>query len=253
MDGLSNQCPIFADDNNTKKNVMLKTKVLLVEDDKSLSATIKNRLEEMPRGYHVLQACQGEEGIRLWNEHHPHIIVTDLNMPIMNGWEMVQHIRTTDSQTPILIISALRTENYVVEGMAIGADNYLKKPFTMAELESYINALLRRTNGGGARMEDFGHRLGIFNFIPSKGILTNTLTEETVHLGVMPSKVLDILAANCNHVVEKKIILQQVWGNEWSGSNLNNIIMQLRGLLKADAAIVIETYRNIGCQLTVKT
>lgn len=231
---------------------MQKTNVLLVEDDKSLSATIKKSLEEMPRGYNVLQAFQGKEGIRLWKEQHPHIIVTDVNMPIMNGCEMVQHIRSTDKLTPILIVSALRTENYVVKGIAIGADNYLKKPFTMPELESHINALLRRTNGGCIRMEDSGHRLGIFNFIPSKGMLSNTLTGETEHLGAIPSKVLDILASNRNLVVEKKTILQQVWGNDWSGSNLNNIILQLRGLLKADATIVIETFRNIGCQLTVR-
>ncbi|MBQ8520085.1 MAG: response regulator transcription factor [Bacteroides sp.] len=231
---------------------MMRTKVLLVEDDESLSTAIKSRLEEMSDTYQVFQAFHGMEGIDLWKEHHPHIIVADVDMPVMDGWEMVQHIRATDSDTPILFTSILRTQGDVVKGITIGADNYLKKPFTITELDIYIKALLRRTSGAGVRVEDYGREIGIFRFTPGKGVLTDTRTGNTEHLGSLPAKVLDILTAHPNVVVEKKTILMQVWGNEWSGGSLGNIILQLRGLLKADARVAIETFRNVGYQLIVK-
>ena len=231
--------------------IMQRIKILLVEDDEMLSSVIKSRMEEINARYHVLQAFHGKEGIRLWREQQPHIIVADIDMPVMDGWSMVQHIRATDTHTPILFTSILRTEEDVMKGIRIGADNYLKKPFTVAELDSYIKAILRRMQSGHAKVEEPHYELGIFRFTPHKGTLTNMLTGTSEHLSTMPAQVLEMLAEHRNDVVDKRTILHKVWGNDVAERSLNNIILQLRGLLKADSTLTIETFRNIGYQLTV--
>jgi DNA-binding response OmpR family regulator len=231
---------------------MQRIKILLVEDDEMLSSVIKSRMEEMNSHYHVMQAFHGKEGIRLWREQQPHIIVADIDMPVMDGWSMVQHIRDTDTYTPILFTSILRTPGDVVKGITIGADNYLKKPFTITELDSYIKALLRRVNSRGMESQHRHYALGIFCFTPHKGALTNTLTGTSEHLSTMPAQVLEMLAECSNDVVDKRTILRKVWGNELAERSLNNIILQLRGLLKADSTLSIETLRNIGYQLTIR-
>ena len=82
-------------------------KLLLVEDDASLRYIVQGGLEDMIGGYEVIAAANGEEGLKQWKEQHPDVIVSDIEMPVMNGYEMVKRIRETDGETPILFSSAL--------------------------------------------------------------------------------------------------------------------------------------------------
>lgn len=227
-------------------------KILLVEDNEDLSFVIKKRLEGMKKGYEVLQAEDGESGIKLWREQHPDIIVTDVDMPRMDGWEMVRRIRLTDTRTPIIYTSHLCEETNYIKGIRTGADNYLGKPFKMEKLEAAIFAMLRRANGTEAGAGADVHRLGIFRFKPASCTLTDTRTGQTHHLGVMPGKVLEMLVMKSNDIVLREALLQEVWNNNHSEKNLNNVILSLRTLLKTDTTLEIVTYRNIGYQLTVK-
>ena len=82
-------------------------KLLLVEDDKNLSYIVQSGLQDIIGGYEVITAFNGKEGLQAWEEHHPDIIISDIDMPVMDGFEMVRHIRETDGDTPILFASAL--------------------------------------------------------------------------------------------------------------------------------------------------
>jgi len=104
-----------------------KIKVLLVEDEQTLSMIIKDTLEE--KEFLITTAKDGEEGLRLFMQINPDVLVADVMMPKMDGFEMVRRIRQTDKTTPVLFLTARSAINDVVEGFELGANDYLKKAF----------------------------------------------------------------------------------------------------------------------------
>lgn len=116
-----------------------KIKVLLVEDELTLAMIIKDTLEESDFIIHT--AANGEEGLRLFFDLRPDVLVADVMIPHIDGFEMVRRIRQTDRQTPVLFLTARSAINDVVEGFELGANDYLKKPFGMQELIIRIKSL----------------------------------------------------------------------------------------------------------------
>ena len=121
---------------------MDKIKVLLVEDEQTLAMIIKDTLDA--QGFEISVAQNGQEGIRMFYELHPDVLVTDVMMPRIDGFELIRQLRQSDRNTPILVLSARSAINDVVEGFEIGANDYLKKPFGMQELIIRIKALVGR-------------------------------------------------------------------------------------------------------------
>ena len=121
---------------------MDKIKVLLVEDEQTLAMIIKDTLEG--QNFIIHTAADGEEGLRMFFDLRPDVLVADVMMPRMDGFEMVRHIRQTDKRTPVLFLTARSSINDVVEGFELGANDYLKKPFGMAELIVRIKDLLNK-------------------------------------------------------------------------------------------------------------
>ena len=128
-------------------------KLLLVEDDKNLSYIVQSGLQDIIGGYEVITAFNGKEGLQAWEEHHPDIIISDIDMPVMDGFEMVRHIRETDGDTPILFASALTSPKDVRKGYDIGVNNYVKKPFIPDELDAHLHAILKMKEGSKTRDE----------------------------------------------------------------------------------------------------
>ena len=123
---------------------MEKIKVLLVEDEPTLAMIIKDTLDG--NEFDITLAANGEEGLSRYAEINPDIIVADIMMPKMDGFTMVKLIRKTDTHTPVLFLSARSAANDVVEGFETGGNDYLKKPFGMAELIVRIKALLHKVS-----------------------------------------------------------------------------------------------------------
>lgn len=121
---------------------MRKDKVLLVEDDSTLSYIIEDALQR--EGFEVSTAQNGEVGLRLFEEIYPDIVVADVMMPKMDGFEMVKFIRMKSPHTPVLFLTARTALDDVVHGFEIGGNDYIRKPFQIAELVVRIKALLRR-------------------------------------------------------------------------------------------------------------
>ena len=122
---------------------MEKITVLLVEDEQTLAMIIKDTLEG--QNFIIHTAADGEEGLRKFFDLRPDVLVADVMMPRMDGFEMVRRIRQTDKQTPVLFLTARSAINDVVEGFELGANDYLKKPFGMQELIIRIKALVGKS------------------------------------------------------------------------------------------------------------
>ena len=118
-------------------------KLLLVEDDATLRYMIRNSLEVVIGGYEMAEAANGAEGLELWKTFRPDIIVADVEMPVMDGYEMVAKIRETDRLQPIVFASGMEDPSHVMRGYEVGVNNYIKKPYLPEELDAHVRALLR--------------------------------------------------------------------------------------------------------------
>ena len=226
---------------------MEKIHVLLVEDEKTLSMIIKDTLEE--QGFLISIAFNGEEGLRTFYTQKPDVVVADVMMPRMDGFEMVRRIRQTDRTTPVLFLTARSGINDVVEGFELGANDYLKKPFSMQELIIRIKALLHKAfvNKEQTNLFEIGNYL--FNAVSQQLSYAGTSQE----LSHRESEILRRLCQHRNEVVNTQSILLELWGDDsfFNSRSLHVFITKLRHKLSKDERIRIVNVRGIGYKLIV--
>ena len=224
--------------------------VLLVEDEETLALIIKDTLEG--QGFFIRLAKDGEEGLRQFFEEKPDVLVADVMMPRMDGFEMVRRIRRQDKQTPILFLTARSATNDVVEGFELGGNDYLKKPFGMQELIVRIKALLGRASRYPASENQppaTEFEIGRYRF--------NATTQRLSYLGSetelshRESEILRRLCENRNEVTPMQDILIDLWGNDtfFNQRSLHVFITKLRHKLSRDERIRIVNVRGIGYKL----
>lgn len=229
-------------------------KLLLVEDDTNLSYIVQSGLQDIIGGYEVITAFNGKEGLEAWREHHPDIIISDIDMPVMDGFEMVRLIRETDGDTPILFASALTSPKDVRKGYDIGVNNYVKKPFIPDELDAHLHAILKMKEGTKSRDESGICRFGKYTLDAKQGFLFNNESGNKTTLTVREAQVLQLLAQNKGEVVNRETILSNFWntGDDYFASrSLDVFITKLRKLFANDPQIDIVTKRGIGLSLVV--
>ena len=224
--------------------------VLLVEDEETLALIIKDTLEG--QGFFIRLAKDGEEGLRQFFEEKPDVLVADVMMPRMDGFEMVRRIRRQDKQTPVLFLTARSATNDVVEGFELGGNDYLKKPFGMQELIVRIKALLGRASRYPAPENQppaTEFEIGRYRF--------NATTQRLSYLGSetelshRESEILRRLCENRNEVTPMQDILIDLWGNDtfFNQRSLHVFITKLRHKLSRDERIRIVNVRGIGYKL----
>ena len=213
---------------------MEKIKVLLVEDEPTLAMIIKDTLDG--NEFDITLAANGEEGLSRYAEINPDIIVADIMMPKMDGFTMVKLIRKTDTHTPVLFLSARSAANDVVEGFETGGNDYLKKPFGMAELIVRIKALLHKVSV--QRPEATSFRIGLYTF--------DSISNRE-------SEILKRLCDNKDQVLPMKEILIDLWGDDsfFNARSLHVFITKLRHKLSKDESIKILNIRGIGYKLII--
>lgn len=238
---------------------MDKIKVLLVEDEETLAMIIKDTLEG--QSFIIHTAADGEEGLRLFFDLRPDVLVADVMMPRMDGFEMVRRIRQTDKHTPVLFLTARSAINDVVEGFELGANDYLKKPFGMQELIIRIKALAGKafnfTEPVPKEVTDF--EIGNYRFNPVTQRLSYTGTGAAPHadtemeLSHRESEILKRLCENRNQVVNTQNVLLDLWGDDsfFNSRSLHVFITKLRHKLAGDERIRIVNVRGIGYKLIV--
>ena len=226
---------------------MNKIKVLLVEDETSLAMILSDTLEA--QGFEMRTAHDGEEGLRMFAEQKPDVLVADVMMPKMDGFEMVRRIRQTDKQTPVLFLTARSAINDVVEGFELGANDYLKKPFGMQELIIRIKALMGKAFSFTETKVTSHFEIGSYLF--------DQVAQTLLHAGVRQelshreSEILKRLCENRNQVVNTQDVLLELWGDDsfFNSRSLHVFITKLRHKLSQDEQIRIVNARGIGYKL----
>ena len=227
---------------------MGKIHVLLVEDERTLSMIIKDTLEE--QGFRISTAFNGEEGLRMFHAERPEAVVADVMMPRMDGFEMVRRIRQTDCTTPILFLTARSGINDVVEGFELGANDYLKKPFSMQELIIRIKALLHKAFVQKEQTSIFEIGNYLFHAVSQQ----LTYAGSSHELSYRESEILRRLCEHRNEVVSMQSILLELWGDDsfFNSRSLHVFITKLRHKLSKDERIRIVNVRGIGYKLVVQ-
>ena len=224
--------------------------VLLVEDEQTLAMIIKDTLEG--QGFRIRLAKDGEEGLQCFFHEKPDVMVADVMMPRMDGFEMVRRIRRSDAVTPVLFLTARSAVNDVVEGFELGANDYLKKPFGMQELIVRIKALAGRVLSPTQppRTQTL-FEIGDYVFTPRTQQLLHQGT--TAELSHRESEILRRLCERRDQVVEMRDILLELWGDDsfFNQRSLHVFITKLRHKLNRDKRVRIVNVRGIGYKLIV--
>lgn len=227
-------------------------KLLLVEDDKTLSYMIKNSLEDIIGDYEVVTASNGKEGLKVWKEYKPEVILADIEMPEMNGYEMLEKIREIDGDTPFIFTSARVSSKDVTMGFELGCTNYIKKPFTAEELHAYVKALLNLKQGLRARNESQYQRIGSLTLDAERGMLKHA-SGEIIHLTAREALILQLLCVNKGEVVKREAILELIWDTEgkdyFASRSLDVFVSKLRKKLDIDPSVELQTVKGIGIRL----
>ena len=185
---------------------MEEIKILLIEDEKKIADTLCKGLKELD--YHVETAYDGKIGLRLFESGLFNLVITDINLPGINGYDVAKIIRSRNQHIPIIMLTALGTTADKIEGFDAGADDYIVKPFEFKELLVRIRALLKRTMN---QQLPSGNILSIANLhlnVDSKEVLRD---DKSITLTAKEFQLLEYLMRNRNRVISRADIAEKVW------------------------------------------
>lgn len=184
-----------------------KAKLLIVDDDATLIRALDLYLSKA--GYEVISAPGGVEGMREFHQQRPDLVILDIMMPQLDGWEVCRRIRDV-SDVPLIMLTAKGQEVDRVRGLKMGADDYIAKPFSMKELEARVEATLRRTRLPAA--EEGGIIYADDRLVVDSRRRLVTVDDERVELTATEYEVLFHLAGNAGRTLATERILERVWG-----------------------------------------
>lgn len=221
------------------------TRILLVDDDLKNSILLKHFIEA--EGYEVIYANNGKAGLEMYKEYHPDLILLDINMPEIDGFELARIIRKNDKRVIIFFLTDRTDKVDRLHGFSLKGNDYIPKPFYPEELIAKINERFESMTVN----QDVEYQLGETLFRPNLSSLT--YAGETHSLSVRQTEILQMLAENLGKPVERDIILENIWGDS-SYSNslaLNVQITYIRRLL-TDPSLTITSIKKKGYILSVQ-
>jgi two-component system alkaline phosphatase synthesis response regulator PhoP len=222
----------------------MSNRILIVEDDPAIRLGLKRSLEF--EGFTVEVARDGEEAVQRAFDVKPDLIVLDLMLPKLNGFEVCRTVRKYDAGIPVVILSAKGDEGDKVLGLELGADDYITKPFSIRELTARIKAALRRRKALEGDLEKFEEENLKVDFAAFK-MAVNGQEQE---LSTREFNLLRYLIQNRGRVLSRDQILNKVWGYDYDGTprTIDNFINKLRQKLEADPTNPrwIQTVRGSG-------
>lgn len=229
---------------------MMKTKVLLVEDEAVLAMVVKETLEM--NGFEIEVASNGVEGWTRFKNSQPDICVIDVMMPRKDGFSLVEDIRKIDDLVPIIFLTAKVQTGDVLKGLEIGADDYMKKPFSMEELMLRIKKLVRRSSvrpndSSSGALEDNTIGKFYFNFKRLELSYENTV----INLSQREAELLNLLLMHKNNVLERQTALIKLWEDDsvFAARSMDVYITRLRKFLALDPSVAILNVRGVGYKL----
>ncbi len=225
-------------------------RILLVEDESHLRENIRTNLEL--EGYEVVSTGVGREALKHFKEQRFNLVILDVMLPEMSGYDICEQMRLEDSHIPILFLTAKDTSQDIVHGLKKGADDYLTKPFNLEEFLLRTKALLKRSVKGAERKEMDTYRFGP-NQIDFKTYQAKTPHGE-IQLTKKELKLLKLLIERENEVVSRQDILKNVWGYDVypSTRTIDNFILAFRKYFEEDPRnpLFFHSVRGVGYQFT---
>lgn len=228
---------------------MDKTRILLAEDEVALAHIVRESLED--QGFDVTLCFDGQQALQKYHESKHDILALDVMMPKMDGFDLAKKIREKDQTTPIIFLTARSQPKDVVAGFESGANDYLKKPFSVEELIVRIKVLLSHNRllnkPKPAKNESF--TIGNITFNPAKNTIHQGIN--TWPLTARESDILKLLCQNEHETIHRQTILKTIWGDDnfFNARSLDVFITKLRRHLQADPNVQIINIRGIGYKL----
>jgi DNA-binding response OmpR family regulator len=224
-------------------------KILIVEDDPGIQLSVKDEFESL--GYLVTLANDGEEGLEMVKEQKPDLIILDLMMPVLDGYEVCKKLRREGDNTPVLMLTVKDKEIDKVLGLELGADDYVTKPFSLRELVSRVKAILRRTEDRSREIDyyRFGDiELDFKKYKATKG-------GEIVEFTPLEFQILDLLIRKKEQVLTRDDFLDKIWGEDnvyVSSRTIDSHIANIRKKIEDDPSNPkhILSIRGVGYKLT---
>ncbi len=222
------------------------TQILTVEDDERIRTSVRLALEE--EGWGVDEASTGEEALISFTRNPTDVVLIDIMLPGIDGFEVCRSIRRT-SDVPIIMVTARNDTHDVVAGLEAGADDYLTKPFAPKELSARIRALLRRARSSDSETSRI--QINGLVVIPEEGVVL--VDEREIHLTRTEFRLLVELASNPGRVLSREDLLQRVWDYDYFGDGrlVDVHVRRLRTKVEIDPAKprYILTMRGMGYKL----
>jgi DNA-binding response OmpR family regulator len=227
-----------------KLNEDMQVKILYVEDELALGKIVTHALKQS--GYDVCYESDGAKVIMAFNKFGPHICILDVMLPNMSGFDLAKQMKEIDPNVPIIFVTAKTQTTDVIEGFKLGANDYLKKPFSIEELIARVENILTIKNIGVEKVVDGDVAIGMFNFNTDNQHLKTGNIE--YKLSYKEAEILKIFITNKNQIVKRDDILNQLWGSNsfFNSRNLDVYVTKLRGYFKQDENIELLTIKGIG-------
>lgn len=229
---------------------MTKAKILYVEDDEVLSYVTKDNLEL--NGYDVVHCTNGKSAVETYKDGSFDLCLFDVMLPEMDGFELAKRIRKINHQIPILFLTAKAMKEDKIEGLRLGGDDYITKPFSIEELLLRIGVFLRRRQVDNMEANDKLLNIGAYTFDYEgyKLIFQDTVKDLTQK----EADLLYLLASNPEKIIKRQDILEKLWGENdyFLGRSMDVFISRLRKYLSEDDNILIENIHGVGFRFLIK-
>lgn len=214
--------------------------ILVVEDDKTLNKMICAKLKQ--EAFHAFSAFDGEEAIKILDEEHIDLLISDIMMPNMNGYDLVEELRHARYEVPVLMITAKDQIEDMEKGFTAGTDDYMIKPINMREMILRIKALLRRAQIANEK------KIVIGNTILDYDALTVTTAEESIQLPPKEFFLLFKLLSNPNKIFTRLDLMDEIWGmeTEVDERTVDSHIKKIRRKFENNPDFEIVTIRGLG-------
>lgn len=228
---------------------MIKSKILYTEDDETLAFLTKDNLEQ--NNYEVIHCSDGKSGLESFKTEDFDICILDIMMPKMDGFELATEIRKSNTDIPIIFLSAKTLKEDRLKGLRLGADDYLVKPFSIEELLLKIEIFLKRSQKNTSPQKPI-YEVGKYQFDTQNFFLFNE--NEKIGLTQREADLLKLFLDNKNSVLKREQILTSLWGNDdyFTGRSLDVFISRLRKILVNEKGISIENLHGIGFRFSVE-
>jgi two-component system response regulator MprA len=222
----------------------LNSLILVIDDDEKITSLIRRSL--VFEGYSVMTAGNGAEGLKRLLAEEPALILVDVMMPELDGWEVVRRVRESGMTVPIIMLTARDEVSDRVKGLDLGADDYLVKPFALEELLARVRAQLRRKSDASEQPD---HKLKFQDVIMDMDSREVFRSGQRIDLTTKEFELLHLFLENPKRVLSRDVIMERVWGYDYSGeSNVLEVYIAMLRQKTEDqgASRIIQTVRGMG-------